>query len=62
MRKFFIIGLVVLIGISIAAPSLAFAQELLPTADMAAPVGLVTFGFLGLLGGVAGYTWRHRAR
>lgn len=62
MKKLFIVGLVVLIGISIAAPSLAFAQEILPTPDMAAPVAMVAFGLLGLIGGTAGYVWRHRPR
>jgi hypothetical protein len=62
MNKTFVVGLVLLVGVSIGAPSLAFAQELLPTPDMAAPVALVTFGVLGLVGGVAGYVWRHRPR
>ena len=62
MRKFVIAGLVVLFAISIAAPSLAFAQEILPTPDMAAPMALVTFGLLGLLGGTASYFRRHRAK
>ena len=62
MRKLFIVGLLVLVGISIAAPSLVYAQELLPTPDMAAPMALVTFGLLGLVGGTAGYVWRHRPR
>ena len=62
MRKVFIITLVVLVGVSIAAPSIAFAQEMLPTPDMAAPIALLTFGSLGLVAGVAGYARRHRSR
>jgi hypothetical protein len=61
MKKFVIVGLAILFAISIAAPSLAFAQELLPTPDMAAPMALVTFGLLGLIGGTASYIRRHRA-
>jgi hypothetical protein len=60
MRKVFIVTLVVLAGVSIGAPSIAFAQELLPTPDMAAPIALLTFGALGLVAGVAGYLRRHR--
>jgi hypothetical protein len=62
MRKLVIVTLVVLVGVSIAAPSVAFAQELLPTPDMAAPLALLTFGSLGLVAGIAGYLRRHRAR
>jgi hypothetical protein len=61
MRKLFIVGLIALIGISVAAPSIAYAQELLPTADMAAPIALVTFGLLGLVSGAIGYLWRRRS-
>lgn len=60
MRKAFIVTLVVLVGISIAVPSIAFAQEMLPTPDMAAPIAMLIFGSLGLVAGVAGYVRRHR--
>jgi hypothetical protein len=59
-RRISIISLVLLVVVSIGAPSLAFAQELLPTPDMTAPLAMITFGILGLVGGVAGYVWRHR--
>lgn len=62
MRKVVIVTLVVLVGVSIGAPSMAFAQELLPTPDMAAPIALLTFGSLGLVAGVAGYVRRYRPR
>jgi hypothetical protein len=62
VNRISIVGLVLLLGVSIGAPSLAFAQELLPTPDMAAPIALVTFGVLGLVGGMAGYVWRHRPK
>jgi hypothetical protein len=62
MQKVVVVTLVVLVGVSIGAPSMAFAQELLPTADMAAPIALLTFGSLGLVAGVVGYIRRHRPR
>ncbi|MEJ2209908.1 MAG: hypothetical protein P8129_12830 [Anaerolineae bacterium] len=62
MKKSVIVGLVIVIAISIAAPSLAYAQEILPTPDMAAPMALVTFGLMGLIGGTASYVRRHRAK
>jgi hypothetical protein len=60
MRKRVVFLLVLLVGISLAAPALAYAQELLPAPELVAPVALLTFGFLGMLGGVAGYIRRHR--
>jgi hypothetical protein len=60
MRKRVVFLLVLLAGISLAAPALAFAQELLPGPEMVAPVALLTFGLLGMLGGIAGYIRRHR--
>jgi hypothetical protein len=59
-RRTVVLVLTLLLGISIAAPALAYAQELLPAPDMVAPIALITFGFLGLIGGVTGYVWRHR--
>lgn len=60
MQRAFIVGLLVLAFVSAGVAYIALNQELLPTPDMAAPVGLLTFGFLGLVGGVAGYFWRYR--
>jgi hypothetical protein len=61
VKKSVIVGLVIVLAISIAAPSLAYAQEILPSPDMAAPLALVTFGLVGLLGGTVSYLRRHRA-
>jgi protein-S-isoprenylcysteine O-methyltransferase Ste14 len=60
MKRAFVATLFLLLVISIAAPSLAFAQELIPTPEMVAPVAMVSFGLLGLIGGSAAYAWRHR--
>ena len=56
-----VVVLVLLVVATILAPAIAYAQELLPTPEMAAPLGLLTFGLLGLVGGVAGYVRRHRS-
>jgi hypothetical protein len=58
MKKSSVVALIVLFGLVIIAPTFVFAEELLPAPDMAAPVALVSFGLLGLVGGVAGYVWR----
>jgi len=60
MRKRVAFLLVLLAGISFAAPALAFAQELPPGPEWVAPVALLAFGLLGLVGGVVGYIRRHR--
>ena len=60
MRKYVVLALGLLLLITIVAPAVAFAQEILPTPDMLAPIGLITFGIVGLGGGTAGYIWRHR--
>ncbi len=60
MKRMVVLVLVLLLGISIATPALAYAQELLPGSDMVAPIALIIFGFLVLIGSVAGYVWRHR--
>jgi hypothetical protein len=60
MRKRVVFLLVLLAALSLAAPALAYAQEILPGPELMAPVALLTFGFLGMLGGVAGYIRRHR--
>jgi hypothetical protein len=60
MRKIFVLTLVVLVGVSLAAPSIAFAQELLPTPDMVAPIAMLAFGSLGLAAGVAAGYLRRR--
>lgn len=60
MRKRVVFLLVLLAGISLAAPALAYAQELLSGPELIAPVALLTFGLLGMLGGVAGYIRLHR--
>lgn len=54
-----ILILALLAAAAVVAPAIAYAQELIPTPDMVAPLGLVTFGFLGLIGGVVGYIRRH---
>lgn len=60
MKKAFAIGLFLVLVLSIAIPSLAFAQEFLPSSDMLAPVGMVAFGALSLIGGSVGYALRRR--
>lgn len=60
MRNRIALLLVLLVGISIAVPALAFAQGLFPGPEWVAPVALLTFGLLGMSGGVVGYIWRHR--
>jgi len=56
-----LVFVLVVISVSIAAPALAYAQELLPLSDMAAPVGMVTFGLLGLAGAALGFVLRRRS-
>jgi hypothetical protein len=58
MKKSAVVVLILLLSLVIIAPTFVFAEELLPAPDMAAPVALVSFGFLSLIGGVAGYVWR----
>jgi uncharacterized membrane protein len=55
-----LIFVLVILGLSIAVPAFAFAQELLPVSDMAAPLAMISFGLLGLAGGAAGYLMRRR--
>jgi len=59
MRKNVVIALFLLLSISVSVPAVAYAQDLLATPDMVAPIAMITFGFVGLLGGVAGYVRRH---
>lgn len=59
MRRNVVIALFLLLSISVAVPAVAYAQDLFATPDMAAPVAMVTFGLVGLVGGVAGYIRRH---
>lgn len=61
MKKAFVLALFLVLALSIAIPSLAFAQDLLPAADMLAPVGMVAFGAFGLVGGSVGYFLRQRS-
>jgi hypothetical protein len=59
MRRNVAIALFLLLGLSIAVPAAAYAQDIFPTPDMVAPIAMITFGFVGLVGGVAGYIRRH---
>jgi hypothetical protein len=64
MRKRVILGLFLLLVVSIVAPAVAFGGELVGNATISVvlpPLALVTFGFLALAGGIAGYAWRHRS-
>jgi hypothetical protein len=59
MRRNVAIALLLLLGLTIVVPAVAYAQDLLATPDMVAPIAMITFGIVGLLGGVAGYARRH---
>lgn len=59
MRRNVAIALLLLLGLTIAVPTVAYAQDLLATPDMVGPIAMITFGIMGLLGGVAGYARRH---
>ena len=60
MQKKMAFVVVALLGLSIIAPATVFAQEIPITPDLLPPVGMVVFGFLGLVGGTLGYIWRQR--
>jgi hypothetical protein len=60
MKKRVVFALIVLLCVGLIAPAVAFAQELLARSEILPPLALVTFGFLGLIGGAAGYVWRVR--
>jgi hypothetical protein len=59
MRRNVAIALFLLLSLSIAVPAVAYARDLLSTPDMVAPIAMITFGLVGLVGGVAGYVRRH---
>jgi len=61
MSKRVVTLLVLLVSISLAVPAFAYAQEFIPQPELVAPMALLTFGFLGMLGGVAGYIRRNRS-
>jgi hypothetical protein len=64
MKKRVVLGLFLLLAISIVVPAVAFGGELVGNATISVilpPLALMTFGFLALVGGIAGYAWRHRS-
>lgn len=50
--------LIALLSLSIAVPAIAFAQDFLANPDIVPPIAMMTFGFVGLVGGTVGYFWR----
>ena len=61
MKRVVLSVIFLLLVISVAAPSIAFAQELLPMPEMVAPAAMVIFGLMGLVGGSAAYLRRRSA-
>jgi hypothetical protein len=60
MQRKTVFIVIALLSLSIAVPAVALAQDLFVRPDVLPPVAMMTFGFLGLVGGTIGYIWRQR--
>jgi hypothetical protein len=60
MQRRVIFIVIALLSLSIAVPAVAFAQDFLVRPDLLPPIAMMTFGFVGLVGGTIGYIWRER--
>jgi len=59
-KRTIVFVLIGLLSLSIAVPAIAYAQEMFVSPDVVPPIAMMTFGFVGLVGGTLGYYWRQR--